>query len=73
MDSKKRVLAAINRQKSDRIPLDGDFRQDVWTKLEGSFREKIFSRTLALMAFPGIRSDPIDAILCRVSANPESM
>lgn len=37
MNSKKRVLAAINHQKPDRIPLDGDFRQDVWTKLEDHF------------------------------------
>lgn len=37
MNSKKRVLAAINHQTPDRIPLDGDFRQDVWTKLEDHF------------------------------------
>lgn len=37
MNSKKRVLAAINHKTPDRIPLDGDFREDVWTKLEDHF------------------------------------
>ena len=37
MNSKKRVLAAINHQIPDRIPLDGDFREDVWATLEDHF------------------------------------
>ncbi len=40
MNSKERVIAAINHQLSDRVPLDGDFRQDVWTKLEDHFETK---------------------------------
>lgn len=34
MNSKERVIAAINHQIPDRVPLDGSFRQDVWGKLE---------------------------------------
>jgi len=37
MNPKERVIAAINHQDPDRIPLDGDFRQDVWKKLEKHF------------------------------------
>jgi uroporphyrinogen decarboxylase len=37
MNPKKRVIAAMNHQKPDRIPLDGDFRRDVWKKLEKFF------------------------------------
>jgi len=37
VNSKKRVLAAINHQIPDRIPLDGDFREDVWATLEDHF------------------------------------
>jgi uroporphyrinogen decarboxylase len=37
VNSKKRVLAAMNHKIPDRIPLDGDFREDVWTKLEDHF------------------------------------
>ncbi len=38
MNSKDRVIAAINRQRPDRTPLDGYFRKDVWKKLENHFR-----------------------------------
>ena len=37
MKSRERVIAAINRQPPDRVPLDGYFRQDVWAKLEDHF------------------------------------
>jgi uroporphyrinogen decarboxylase len=37
MTPKQRVIAAINHQRPDRIPLDGNFREDVWAKLEGYF------------------------------------
>lgn len=37
MKPKERVIAAINHRRPDRIPLDGDFRQDVWKKLEEHF------------------------------------
>ena len=40
MNSKERVIAAINHQLSDRVPLDGYFRQDVWAKLEDHFKTK---------------------------------
>lgn len=38
MNPKERVIAAINHQKPDRTPLDGNFRQDVWKKLENFFK-----------------------------------
>jgi uroporphyrinogen decarboxylase len=37
MNSRERVIAAINRQRPDRIPLDGYFRPDVWATLERHF------------------------------------
>ena len=37
MNSKERVVAAINHQRVDRVPLDGYFRQDVWATLENHF------------------------------------
>jgi len=37
MNSKERVIAAINHQTPDRIPLNGSFRQDVWRTLEDHF------------------------------------
>lgn len=37
MNSKERIIAAINHKTPDRIPLDGNFRQDVWSKLEDHF------------------------------------
>ncbi|MFQ5721500.1 MAG: uroporphyrinogen decarboxylase family protein [Candidatus Aminicenantales bacterium] len=40
MNSKERVIAAINHQTPDRIPLNGSFRQDVWSKLEDYFGTK---------------------------------
>lgn len=40
MNSKERVITAINHQTPDRIPLDGSFRQDVWSKLEDHFGTK---------------------------------
>jgi len=40
MNSKERVTAAINHQTPDRTPLDGSFRQDVWSKLEDYFATK---------------------------------
>ena len=40
MNSKERVVAAINHQLSDRVPLDGYFRQDVWAMLEDHFETK---------------------------------
>jgi uroporphyrinogen decarboxylase len=40
MNSRERVIAAINHQLSDRVPLDGSFRQDVWAKLEDHFETK---------------------------------
>jgi len=40
MNSKERVITAINHHKPDRIPLDGYFRQDVWKKLENHFGTK---------------------------------
>ena len=40
MNSKERVIAAINLKTPGRIPLDGSFRQDVWSKLEDHFGTK---------------------------------
>lgn len=40
MNSRERVLAAIQHRKPDRIPLDGSFRQDVWRNLEEAFHTK---------------------------------
>jgi len=40
MNSKERVIAAINHHRPDCIPLDGYFRQDVWEKLENHFGTK---------------------------------
>ncbi len=40
MTSKERVIAAINHQLTDRVPLDGYFRQDVWSMLEVHFGTK---------------------------------
>jgi len=40
MNSKERVVAAITHQRPDRVPLDGYFRQDVWSKLESHFGTK---------------------------------
>lgn len=37
MNSKERVISAINLQRPDRVPLDGYFRQDVWAELENHF------------------------------------
>lgn len=37
MNSRERVLAAINHHRPDRVPLDGYFREDVWVKLEEHF------------------------------------
>jgi uroporphyrinogen decarboxylase len=37
MTSKDRAFAAIDLKKPDRIPLDGDFREDIWAKLESHF------------------------------------
>jgi uroporphyrinogen decarboxylase len=37
MDSRERVIAAINHRRPDRVPLDGDFRPDVWDKLVHHF------------------------------------
>lgn len=37
MTSKERILAAILQKKPDRIPLDGNFREDIWAKLESHF------------------------------------
>lgn len=34
MNSRERILAAISHKNPDRIPLDGDFREDIWAKLE---------------------------------------
>jgi len=34
LNSKERVITAINLKRPDRVPLDGYFRQDVWAKLE---------------------------------------
>jgi uroporphyrinogen decarboxylase len=34
LNSKERVEAALNHRKPDRVPLDGDWRPDVWSKLE---------------------------------------
>jgi len=38
MNSKERVLTALNHKQPDRVPLDGYFRQDVWAKLENHFK-----------------------------------
>ena len=37
MNSRERILAAISHNNPDRIPLDGDFREDIWAKLESHF------------------------------------
>jgi hypothetical protein len=37
MTSRDRILAAIAHKKPDRIPLDGDFREDIWARLEAHF------------------------------------
>jgi len=37
MNSRERVLAALEQTGPDRVPLDGSFRQDVWKKLEGHY------------------------------------
>ena len=37
MNSRERTLAAIRLQKPDRVPLDGSFRDDVWSGLEQHF------------------------------------
>jgi uroporphyrinogen decarboxylase len=37
MTSKQRVLAALDQQTPDRIPLDGSFREGVWAGLEGYY------------------------------------
>jgi uroporphyrinogen decarboxylase len=37
LNSKDRILAAIYKKNPDRIPLDGDFREDIWVKLESHF------------------------------------
>jgi len=37
MTSRDRIIAAIDHKKPDRIPLDGDFRKDIWAKLESHF------------------------------------
>jgi uroporphyrinogen decarboxylase len=37
MRSRERVISAIHHQTSDRVPLDGYFRQDVWATLEDHF------------------------------------
>jgi len=34
LNSKERVITAINLKRPDRVPLDGYFRQDVWARLE---------------------------------------
>jgi len=38
MNSKERTLTAMKHKTPDRIPLDGDFRPDVWIKLEKHFK-----------------------------------
>lgn len=40
MTSRDRIFSAIDLKKPDRIPLDGDFREDIWTKLESHFGTK---------------------------------
>jgi len=40
MTSKERVLDSIRLRKPDRIPLDGDFREDIWAKLADHFGTK---------------------------------
>lgn len=38
MNSKNRVVTALKHMKPDHVPLDGDWRPDVWTKLEDHFK-----------------------------------
>lgn len=40
MNSRERVIAALDQKGPDRVPLDGSFRQDVWRKLEDHFGTK---------------------------------
>ena len=37
MTSRDRIFAAVNQKRPDRTPLDGDFREDIWAKLENHF------------------------------------
>ncbi len=51
MNSRERVIAAINHRRPDRVPLDGYWRTDVWAKLEGHFETtdaEAISETLGL-------------------------
>ena len=40
MTSRERALNALHLRKPDRIPLDGDFREDIWRGLENHFETK---------------------------------